>query len=199
MCTILLAGKGRTGLIVLANPRTGSMATRDALMTFDGVVRAGGHHEKIERIWERFSKPPHSERLPTAVIAMPTCTTIRNHFDAFASWFQVTLNQTDLKRNPPRFANMTEFIKRFTMPHFGVMGNKLWELHPGTSYVLRYETLQADLSMTLTKCGYMPATLPHKNVTKHKRPYQDYYTKSEVQMMYDRFGEEMTELGYDFN
>ena len=201
MSVVIKPSQGSTGLIVLANPRTGSQATRNALRSMDLAFPCGGHHDKIDVVRQRLlNNPQYQQQLQADPMVMPTCVTVRNHYDAFATWFQVRRNSHGPK-NPRPFAypTMSDFIQGFSMPQYGITENRMWGLHPDTNYVHRYENLRDELNMTLSKCNIEPLKdFPKVNVTKKKKPYQEYYTKNDIERMKSRSGQEMDELGYTF-
>lgn len=115
-------------MIYLAHPRTASRATRDALIERFGFRRQGQHHSTLGE---------HPD-------GWTVFTTIRNHYDAWASWY--CKNARNGERMDAAFVE--GFVGRKDR-YFPVEG-RMWGLHAGVADVLlRYESLEADLSALL--------------------------------------------------
>jgi hypothetical protein len=149
--------------VYLANARTASKATRNALFTIGGsaVLRAGHHVHRVA--------------LPSELQKLQAVTTVRNPYDALVTWY--------IKR---RDASDNQSFARFLAEPAERTHNTAWAypdsvfVHHDADVFLRYETLQDDLSFFLELHGLPPVQLPKDNITNDKRHYRSYYTSQET-------------------
>jgi hypothetical protein len=64
-------------------------------------------------------------------------------------------------------------------------------------YVLRHESLQADLSRMLSECGLTPVELPHAEAT-YRAHYSDYFTPETAHAVGAMFRKDIDYYGYRF-
>lgn len=159
-------------MVFLAHPRTASRATRDLLIEQFGFHREAQHHQHLERHpgcgWTVF-------------------TTIRNHYDAWASWYYKSGNGA--RMSAALVAKMIEEKSRYWPDP-----DRLWSLHSGVAdVILRYETLEADLSEVLGD----PVELPRVGgQNRNGREYREIITPSAHAYIGTRYAEEIHEYGY---
>lgn len=165
-----------------ALPRTGSHAVRQLLVKRHGFEMDGNHHSgpnPIRSEWMYF-------------------TTVRNHWDALASWFFKLQGQSD----EARFT--VEWVQRWMNQHQNqyVFGNRLWWFVKDVPniQVMRYETLERDLARTLWPFGIIITDLPRVNegAWRKGKDYREVIPDDAAAFIFDHFREEIEELGYAF-
>lgn len=65
------------------------------------------------------------------------------------------------------------------------------------TYIGRFENLEIDFGEICRRAGIAAGHLPTVNSSK-KRPYQDYYTQADVQVIADVWGQDAELMGYQF-
>lgn len=180
------------GMVYLAHPKTASQSTKAVLLD-DGFVlsdkmgdsrpskcgskRTGHHRELVEHPGPEWT----------------VVTTIRNHFDAWVSWW--AYSSRDGEEFDP------DFIRRIRdrNPMYWPEENLMWGMHGRfADRILRYESIENDISVLLGK----DVTLPRKNVSKKRRerPYREFYDGNEETREYIQslFGDEIQRYGYEY-
>jgi hypothetical protein len=149
-----------------------------------GFLQVGNHHSRI------FDKP--SPVNGSNVSEWIILTTIRNHYDTMVSWAaqNVPTSQKEfLTLTAPELERVSSKESKYIRPH------SLWWMHlPHTTEVLRFESLNQDLSRVLG----CEVELPVSNVSKRRggRHYREFYTPEARAYVAGRFKEEMEECGY---
>lgn len=165
-------------MIFFAHPKTASKAVRQLLEQEFGFTRVLGHHDI------------------TALRPGPAWTTfavVRNHWDAWASWFAYGGG-----RGYDFSPEYIDFWMRRLRGRFYPRANSMYPLDAAgwLDAVLRYETLDADLSWLLGR----EVTLPQVNVTlaRRGRHYSLEYNDRTRDYVAGRFAEEIERYGYEF-
>ncbi len=169
-------------MIYLAHPRTASTATA-ALLQTKGFEPSHGHHS---RMWTPGCPITRGEWADYTVF-----TTIRNHWDTVVSWLHSTLG-THLKEMPLIGVDDLETLN----PQY-VHAHELWWMHTADAdVVLRYETLNEDLSRVLG----MKVEVPFKNVSSRRndKHYSHFYTHYARKFVGVKFAKEIAECRYEF-
>lgn len=166
-------------MIFLAHPRTASRAVVAAL-----------HSVELEHLgFEPHPSTDHHDPLTEHPgPGWTVFTVVRNHFDAWVSW------QAFNSKTAHRSLQATII---WTMQHSGYFpeNERTWALHcKHADTVLRYETLQADMTDLLRT----PVELPYIGRSERPTNYRDAYDASARSYVELRFGHEMDELGYSW-
>lgn len=108
---------------------------------------------------------------------------VRNHWDAALSWV--------LAYNYP----MTVGSLEVALDNEYISENKMWGYH-SPDIVLRYETLEQELNDFLPA----PVKLPIENASLNRkgRHYREFYDAETRCYVWDRFKDEIRELGYEW-
>ena len=159
-------------LIVLEHPRTGSSAVRAALKSIGGRTR--GRHTLV--------KPTQGEMVAA---------TVRNPYDIVVSWW---LN-TKGKWHTLKFS---DFVSDYIGNSLFTRGGKLFYFMDHVTMMMRYETLERDLTNVLKLVQLPPVSLKHTNITENKLPYTSYYTPAIQEAVAQRWGDEIEGFGYGF-
>ena len=184
---IIIPGK----LIYLFHPRTGSQATREALLRVPGAIDHSAHHQYVFNA--------DTELLGGGELV--ACT-VRNHFDAIATWWQYHAAASPNQLPRKKSKTLLQFLDDWKDHPFVCKDRKrgeycLWGMHrPHADRILRYESIQHDFDSLMKELGIATIKLPTVNETPNKRPYREYYGVSEVKRVEQLFGNEMKELGY---
>lgn len=176
------------GLVYLAHPKCASRAVRDALKEHGFVRSVFAPNSKPNKCGNR-SGPDHHKGLKEHPGPEWTVfTAVRNHFDAWASWFSYSAKTGE--QFCPRFIErLMDKQNYFPEP------DKMWAYHTEfADHVLRYETQAADLSNLLGEQVQLPVVGVSER--REKRPYQALYTPELAEYVADRFGDEMEHYGY---
>lgn len=154
------------------------MATTSALATLPGAIcTLHDHHARLSDITRLTGYEITGDE--------EVITTVRNHWDAVASWWLLDQRRTSLWNFIDNY-NHFLFAKR----------HKLWWLHPEATVVLKYESLQDGLDQILNELGLNPVKIPIENVTPNKTHYLDYYSKCTYQKVLEHFYDEIIFYGY---
>lgn len=124
-------------------------------------------------------------------------TVVRNPWDRMVSMWATTW--WDFDPEACRQADIGGFLRQLK-PHPNEAYHSLTYhdiLDEPLDFVLRYETMQADLSRMLTQCGHPDVALPcvWKTFRQH---YSDYYTPEARQRVAEMFREDIERFGYRF-
>lgn len=168
------------GLVYLAHPKTASKATRQYLLELPEWEKIpGGHHDN------------HAPR-PGYL----TFTVIRNHWDAWVSWYWYSPVQG-------RGVFNAAWIDRFAEAHPAYLllaPDRMWALHENADRLLRFERIEQDLADVLQH----PVVLPRVNigaarVASKKRHYSEFYDDETREYVGTRFHREIMEYGYTYS
>lgn len=170
-------------LIYLEHPRTGSTSTKELLRSKGFVSEGPG-----------FDAP----NVPRT--GYKTFSTVRHHHDAIVSWHfawgscdKVTIRSIEgIKEYGLRRTGMARIPKGEGY----VKKKSLWWHLPLTDTVLRFETLEADLSSLLNEEIEMPAL--QVSVKRGGRHYSEFYDEETAKFVSKKFSEEMKACGYKF-
>lgn len=172
-------------IVYLANPKTASISTSMALHMHAGFTTHRIHRQHHARLERSMGE------------GWIVCTTVRNHFDAFVSWY-FHLNRQE--QQPFSVTFLDDLVgERDKTNHYFPDPDRLWHYQAEfATHLLHFENLEAELNNVLALRGLSPVELPRENVSlsrKH-RPYQDFHTPETRVWVEDRYGREMAELGY---
>jgi len=157
-----------------------------------GGVDLGDHHDI-------------PEQLPDGVQIVAS---VRNHFDWFvSSWIKSTWRSRHSALQTLPFPQWLERIHEpdclfadFTFPGYVMISADNHQLYgplwSRCDVLLRYEDLEMELDTLL---GAEAPALQRINTTPHKKDYRQYYSQALREQVVQRYGEEMAELGYDFD
>lgn len=167
-------------LIFLAHPRTASNSTAQALMTV-GFEGDGSHH-----LYQSYR---HVE-------GYASFCTVRNHWDAVASWLCHTHELTESAVNPHTWS-VADIEK--ALDNSWIDSDRMWFHMERCANVLRFEDLSSDLGNLLTLAGLPNPELPHLgfNATRDSRPASAFFKASTREYVATRFADEIRELGYE--
>ena len=175
------------GIGFLAHPHAASRSISEALMKQFDFKKAHGHHYGPLR--------KHDEE------GMTFFCVVRNHFDAFASWYCVN--------HPPLYEGgidarwIVTWLKGHSTPKRPYWrGNNLWYFLkevPGVE-VIRFERLSEELNAFLLSHDIGPIDLPHvsDNRRRPESTYQYLFSPSGRAMVEEYFKDEMAELSYEW-
>jgi hypothetical protein len=188
---VLFPGK----LIYLALPHTASMVTVQTLVTLEGalgqeVTRVNHHATRAEA---RVKRPDLFSGDEVAV------SVVRHPCDLLVTWWLRHLIRLSTHKKSPRPPTFEHFLK---MPEEEISAYSPSYLKAGRMYwmdadeYLRYENLQEELNRTLNRFDLPSVALPRRNVTRNKRPWQEYYDEDVFAAVRERFGDEAERFGY---
>jgi hypothetical protein len=179
-------------MIYLAHPKTASGATSTALKSI-GFIRPDG-------------SPDHARMGDVGTPAGDwfVFTTVRNHWDALASW---TVRRCQNSRGVPSTftVRMLELVCRDAdggadkRPWHLIEPLRMW-FHLPVDHVMRFETLRDDLSDVLKSRGLHVPHLHPENMTAERngKSYREFYTPDTRDFVYDRFTDEIKQFRYSF-
>lgn len=179
-------------LIYLAQPRTASIATGAALRRVGFVTpQPGDHHSELYYPASPVTKETRHEWC--------VATTVRNHWDACASWTAQRSGGFDLSGSPwPKAA----FVAAINPDKNSWTRKKtLYHMHlPHADVVMRFESLESDLRHWLTQAGLQMPFLARDNVSSLRdgRHYSELYDDETEAYIGLRFHDEIVRLGYRF-
>jgi len=159
-------------LVYLANPRTASTSTADALLEV-GFEKVGTHHSK------NLAGPLGDGWL--------TFSAVRNHWDTAVSWVMA------------HNLSMTLESVEQVLDNEYTSDDEMWAYH-SPDITMRYEELGMWLNMILVGRGLARAYLPKRNVSvnRAKRHYSELHTPWTRTYIYNRFADEIARLGYRY-
>lgn len=164
----------------LAMPRTASKSCRDAFRSL-GAKAVGGHHDISE-----FNKVVQPGDL--------IMSTIRNHWDWFASFWELNSRPGKFDRYVPKLCRESEWISRNPDR---TRCELFWKYAPLSTVILRYERVEQDFRNALVSHGFPDVKLQESTEAKPKR-YQEYYEPSTMLFIKDRFSDEIAKYEYTF-
>lgn len=181
-------------LVYLAHAKTASRAVREAL----------GERGFVRSVYAPKSRPVRcgSDRGPNHHKGLRehpgpewlVFTTVRNHFDAWASWWAYT--SRDQTGTEPLDVAFVERIMEKQKRHFPDP-NKMWACHTEfADRVLRYESQPADLSNLLGEQVVLPVV--GVSECRRGRHYRELISPELRGYIEGRFGDEMAAYGYDW-
>lgn len=175
----------KSGLIYLAHPRTGSTATAK-LLTSLGFELIGSHHSGLEENY-------------TGDWVDSVFSVVRNHYDVIASWHAATLPADRQHVEPMNHADLERVYYR-AYQHMGPGPHTMYRHWFVSDDVLRYEALEEELHELLVTNGLKPEPLPRLNENKRREnmSYRQLVPKKIADRIYERFGEEIDRLGYEY-
>ncbi len=161
-------------MVYLASPKTASKATKEALRPL-GFEKRAGHHTVM----------PHPGPGWTVF------TTVRNHWDAWVSWFFFA--------GPRGLPFGQSWIERWLANQRGYYPwpQEMYGLYTREAdRVLRYEHLQEDLNDLFQR--EVPLPVVNEGVLRKHRPYQPFYDEQTRLWVGQNFSEEIERYGYTF-
>jgi hypothetical protein len=170
----------------LAHPRTGSRATRSALIKFAGFTKG--------------SRPHHDPALPEHE-GYQKITTVRNHWDAMASWWFDAVGQSPEAVAKGMTADwFRSWLKSYRNYH---RPPRLWwwlDVYPGIR-IMRFETLLEDYHKLLGDLGFGLTAIAKEGygVRRKGTPYQDVIGEEVAKLIHGTWYDEIEELGYTFS
>jgi len=174
-------------LVYLAHPRTASNATAHVLEGIGFRRRLpANHHARLSS--------PSAQKVVTDRLEWCVFTTVRNHWDATASWMFV-------KPYPAKPPWSLDDVQTFCSKSKWIRdGNRFWFHAPDADVILRYETLQEDFDALLSAHGLEPQVLELVNVGKDRsgRDYRELFLDEAAAYIGEYFAEEITEYGYAY-
>lgn len=66
------------------------------------------------------------------------------------------------------------------------------------NFIGRFENFSQDLQRVLFELGFPPTSIPHKNNTKKRKPYQDYYNLDQRKKVAKLYEKDIQLFGYTF-
>lgn len=158
-------------VVFCANPRTGSTATANTLLSM-GATKQGEHHD-----------PPETLEPETLVVE-----TVRHHCDVFVSWW--------FWRNSSMA--FPKFVRTIMNNEHGLLRAKRLYGRFDSNYILRYETLDFEWQVLCENAGLEQTKIERSSNTKRPKniKWQTLFPFSLKKEVYDMYGEEMEELGY---
>ncbi len=121
----------------------------------------------------------------------PTMAVIRNPYDILVSWWIV--------RNPNRDTRepLEAFINSFndSKGNFQREGKLLYHAKDA-KFLVRFESMEANLASIWGRCGIEGLKLGKVNKTEKKYHWTRYYSKEAYKAANKRFGKEILEHGY---
>lgn len=139
---------------------------------------SGYHHARLKDVQEQFMYDLTGEEL--------VVTTVRNHWDAIASWWLLN----------GRAMSLYNFIYEYKHSFFAKR-NKLWWLHTDANYVVHYEELTEGFKIITQMLDLPDINLTVENATPNKQNWQIYYSQEAFWRVFERFKEEIKLYGYD--
>jgi hypothetical protein len=180
-------------LIFLAHPRTASRAVAKALNIWSGFHPVGPHHAGPGGLYEDYR----------------CFTTVRNHWDALASWWWNANGQSpEAVKGKISSAWLLRWWSKnknyFHLdPEKGVVTKpRLWwflDSFPPPA-ILHYETLVDDFHAFLGAYKMSPTRIPVVGLNKFRagRHYQEVFTPEAAELVQRTFASEIEELGYRY-
>jgi hypothetical protein len=177
-------------LIYLANPKTASVATRDALQKSAGFVQYDPRTMAHLPLDVNMDGGLHHGRLTSPADGWSVACTVRNPWKAMLSWYTAHEHFEE----PFNVEWIDSWIAMHERQYFPDL-NKLFYF--GTQFadvVMRVENLKSDLAAWL---GW-EIPLPEANVSKKKLTVEEAYTDETRDYVRVRFAKEIREYGYAY-
>jgi hypothetical protein len=175
-------------MAVIGHPKTGVTSIRKALRDNFLILETEGPHG----VNESYCKQLRDEG--GLVIG-----TVRNPWDLMVSWWYYSIVRPS-ESGSAQYWSFEEWL-----PWVLVAGNGWIEKEKGlfygeeecTHFIYFERDIEVQLNWMLTECGLGPVEVGHHNSTNHK-PYQEHYNPFLVDLVYERFEEEIWAFGYDY-
>ena len=178
-------------LVYLAHPKTASMSVAKSLATY-GFVRAASRPDLEPTLCQSPTISAHHRPLAKHPgNGWRVFTTVRNHFDAWASWWSFRSAKTKQDFDPSFIESMVE-----TSPEYWPVPNRMWALHTAyADFVLRFERQEEDLRELLRERDLV---LGYENVSEKRagRSYQSLISLRLRSFIESKYGLEMDGLDY---
>lgn len=172
--TSMAVANDRLNFIFLAEPRTASRATRDALLKLEGSYEVGTHHHLIEDLLDSYLKCSRD--------AYTVFSTIRNPADEMVTlWLQ-----SGTRPRSHCGETFAEYIRRWGV---GKPESFFFRHAESADQVIRYENLQKELDSLLRSFGVSPVKLEVVGPTEGKEPWFSYYTPRDLRYLLSSYPE----------
>ena len=133
-------------------------------------------------------------------------TTIRNPLDSITSQYQKLQNgklvigaNSDLKTQAAsRYLQNPFDFSQFLHDYPGLLAgcaNNMLKYAQEADIVMRFETLEEDFNNLAEQAG-IQTTLPRKNTTSNKKPFESYYSPQDLKFAKRIISRQLKELGY---
>ena len=120
--------------------------------------------------------------------------TVRNHFDWFVSFWYLNGCPGKFDRFVPKFCRESEWIRRNPDR---TRCELFWKYAPLSTVILRYERIEQDFTDAMVSHGFPEPKLEQEGPVK-PRPYMTYYNPGTIQLIQNKFNEELATYGYQF-
>ena len=193
-------------------PKTGGNSVQNILREYseDDIVVKGAHQDGVERFEVRNKKfkglVKHSTLndyyrvLGDDLKNYYLFTTVRNPFDKLVSYF-FSPHRGDVRWDPEEFSRFVRGIKPiddFISLSSGLLGFRKTNMASSFNYIMRFEHLSDDFCEVLTELGLPKRTLPHRNRSSNRMPYQECYDEELRRFVEERHKFEIELGGYEF-
>jgi len=166
-----------------------------ARLEWDYQKYAGRAHENIRAVQKRMPADKFNRYFKFAFV--------RNPWERLVSEYEFLLDRPKHGRHA-RVKNLNGFeqfihlqIPRSDAYQMNMLCNRKGRLL--MDFVGKLENLQSDWQTVCERIGIPYQALPHKNVTKHKRPFQDYYDHESRQLVERHWAREIELFEYSFD
>lgn len=181
-------------LLYLRTPHTASVATEKAILAqIDGAVKVAPGHGTLAQIkgGDAFiARVGLKEKVdPSGLITGEeiVVTTVRNPYDAIVTWWL---------RAARGEGSFTEFIRAYDRKPHLEDGKTIFIHLKDADFVMRYETLEANLAALMDALALPRLEVSVDNTTHGKRPWQEYYGDGSLGAVNERFEDQIREAGY---
>jgi len=169
--------------IFLAHPRTASRAVGYFLRDHYGFLSCGSHHGGPD---------------PATFEDFFLFTTVRNHWDAFTSWFFNGIGQSERGNfTVPWVRNWIKGHPNYLKPPF------MWWFRQDFPHVhtMRYENLDKDFGQVCEILGmeWAPVPVVGPGIYRKGRRYQDVIPTNAAFYIFETFEPEIRQLGYTWD
>lgn len=179
-------------LIYLAAPKTASRSTINTLMGRFGFVESYYSDSPLVALRTEYLPKHHQVLYEHPGDGWGVITTVRNHWDAFYSWF----------RYSPR--HHTVFDVSFLESHVAHYADtfnpepdslyRLWTMH--ADLVMRYESIENDISVLFREEVKLPRL--NQSWEREGKTYRDFYNFETKLWVAEHYAEEIKEYDYEF-
>lgn len=146
-----------------------------------GAVAQGGHHDIRT----------YGSVVQEGDLVMST---VRNHFDWFASFWELNDRPGKFDRFVPKFCRESEWIRRNPDR---TRCELYWKYAPLSTVILRYERIERDFKDAMVSHGF-PEPILEQNGPAKPQPYMSYYKPETIQLVQNLFNDELAKYGYQF-
>ena len=165
----------------LASPRTGSRSWRDCLLKI-GFRAVGAHHM--------------GPREGMTIETYTTFSIVRNPWDTMLSWW--------FYRHGPQYEPRPslDWAARFVSANSHIKAGELWYHRGHSDFLVNFEGMESKYRALMIAWGvdsYPPLSHVGRSLSRHRRPYQEYYDHDVRRFIGWAFEKETLELGYEFN